>query len=118
MLDPSSYIVHDSQIRQVVNELKTGGAEAISINGQRLVSRSKITCVGPTIMVNNEKLMAPYEIKAIGYPELLEGTINYVTGVQDQLESYGLRCDIDKQENITIYKYAGLIESKYVTGVE
>lgn len=118
MIDPSNFIVHDTDIMLIVNELKAGGAEAISINGQRLVSRSRITCVGPTIMVNNQKLAAPYEIKAIGHSEGLESVINYSTGLGDQLRSYGLKVDVQKQDNVTIYKYSGLIESKYLTIVD
>ena len=117
VIDPSDYIVHDGDIMLIVNELRAAEAEAISINGQRLVATSEIMCVGPTIMVNGQKLIAPYEIKAIGYPELLEGSINLFGGYGDNLRSYGMTVDVQKHENITIYKYEGLLESKHLTSV-
>ena len=118
VIDISDYIVHDKDIMLVINELKAGGAEAISVNGQRIVSSSKIMCVGPTIMINDQKLAAPYEIKAIGYPEALESVINLQGGYGEELRSYGLTLEVEKKDNVTIYKYAGLIESKNLQTIE
>ena len=64
--DPNKYIIHDEDILNVVNELKNAGAEAISVNGQRIVSSSSIVCIGNVIKVNGEKVGAPFVIKAIG----------------------------------------------------
>ena len=49
-MNADDLIVHEEQIRQVVNELFSAGAEAISINGQRLTTISAIRCVGPTVL--------------------------------------------------------------------
>ena len=43
--DISDHIVHDADLRALVNDLKNAGAEAISINGQRLVNTTAITCI-------------------------------------------------------------------------
>ena len=64
-------IIHDSDIAAVVNELKASGAEAISINDQRIVAVSPVRCVGPTIMVNFTPQAPPFVIKAIGNPKTL-----------------------------------------------
>lgn len=69
--DPSSYIIHDKDLLYLVNDLKVGGAEAISINNQRVISSSDIRCVGTVILVNSTRLAPPYEIRAIGDPEKL-----------------------------------------------
>ena len=53
--DISSHIVHDGDLRRIVNELKNAGAEAISINGQRIVTTTAITCIGNVIKINDEK---------------------------------------------------------------
>ncbi len=64
--DPYFYIVHDVDMQALVNELWAAGAEAVSVNDQRMVTRSSIRCVGPTILVNANRLASPYVIKAIG----------------------------------------------------
>ena len=71
VLNANSLIVHDGDILSVINELKNAGAEAISINDQRLVPTSSIVCGGNIIQINGEKIGAPFVIKAIGLPEQL-----------------------------------------------
>lgn len=66
-------LVHDEDLRQIVNELKNSGAEAISINGQRIVSSTSIICSGAIVKVNGVKLNSPFEILAIGNPSTLRG---------------------------------------------
>ena len=80
------YVVHDDDILRVINELKAAGAEAISINGQRLTATSEIRCAGPTISVNNVRSSAPYEIKAIGEKKSLENSIKMRGGVEETLK--------------------------------
>ena len=67
---PVSYTHLDVYKRQdllyIINDLKRGGAEAISINEQRIISTSEIRCVGNTILVNTTRLAPPYHIKVIG----------------------------------------------------
>lgn len=69
--DPESFIIHDKDLLYLINDLRMGGAEAIAINNQRIVSSSDIRCVGTVILVNSTRLAPPYEIKAIGNPEVL-----------------------------------------------
>lgn len=66
ILDPSMVIVHMPDILGVINELKNAGAEAISINDQRVVSTTSLTCEGNIININGEKISSPFVIKAIG----------------------------------------------------
>ena len=65
-LDPSKSVVHDGDLVEIVNLLKNGGAEAISINDQRITSVTAITCDGNVVRINGEKVGVPFEIKAIG----------------------------------------------------
>ena len=83
-------LVHDSDVLTVVNELKAAGAEAISVNGQRIISTSAIRCVGPVIQVNYQKVAAPFEIKAIGNAQYLESAMNIKNGVVDMLKQLGV----------------------------
>lgn len=66
-------IVHNIDILAIVNDLNVKGAEAISINGKRIVSGTEISCIGPVIRINGEAQAPPFIIKAIGKPsDLLE----------------------------------------------
>ena len=64
--DPLDSIVHDADVRYAVDLLRGSGALAISINGYRIVNSTYILCIGPTILVNNERLVPPYVISAVG----------------------------------------------------
>jgi uncharacterized protein YlxW (UPF0749 family) len=62
----------------IVNQLKNGGAEAISINDERIVNMSDIVSIGAEgdnffIKINGKRILAPYVIKAIGNQSYLEG---------------------------------------------
>lgn len=106
----SNYLIHDRDLLMLVNELKNAGAEAISINGERIINTTSITCDGNVILINGNKISSPFEIKAIGSQEALLGAIQRPGGyLEQQLQGYGLVTSIEKQENITIYKYSGII---------
>ena len=112
-LDPSNSIVHDLDVLSVVNELKNAGAEAISVNNQRIVPTTSITCDGNVIKINGEKVGAPFEIKAIGLPEQLSA-LSRPGGYLELLEEAGVITKIEKSDNITVPKYSGVIDFKYV----
>jgi len=73
--DLSQSIIHYQDLLYVVNDLRRGGAEAISINEQRVITSTEIRCVGNTILVNTTRLAPPYQIKAIGNPAALQNAI-------------------------------------------
>lgn len=114
--DPNLLIVHDTDLISVVNELKNAGAEAISINEQRLVTNSAIECDGNIIKVNGEKVGAPFTIKAIGLPEVLIN-VNRFGGYLDNLrENRYLKVTVEKvtdKKTITIPKYTGVMKFQY-----
>ena len=108
------YLVHAGDLVEVVNDLRNAGAEAISINGQRIINSSAIYCAGNVIKVNGEKISSPIEIKAIGSPELLYGSITRPAGYIELLEQTGVIVNVKKSTNITINKYDGIINSQYI----
>ena len=112
--DISSHIVHDGDLRRIVNELKNAGAEAISINGQRIVTTTAITCIGNVIKINDEIVSSPFIIKALGFPESMESALNRLGGYLDYLNDDGIVTSIKKLDNVTIPKYTGVITSKYM----
>lgn len=93
-------IVHDQDIRNIVNELKIAGAAGIEIGGQRLNVTSAIRCVGPTILVNNKPIpVNPIIIKAIGEPEVLASSLDII---KNQLRNFGIRMDISVEEELRL----------------
>ncbi len=110
----SKYLIHDEDLRIVVNELKNAGAEAISINGQRIVNSTTITCDGNVVLINGEKVGAPFEIKAIGFPELIMGALMRPGGYIEILNNDGIVTNVQKQEKISIPKYNGVLDAKSI----
>ena len=115
-LDPSSLLVHDTDVLSVINELKNAGAEAISINDQRIIPTTGIICGGNIIDKKGKKVGTPFEIKAIGLPEQL-AALDRPGGYLDLLKSYSIEVKLEKSNNITIPKYTGTINYKYAKAV-
>ena len=85
ILDPSMVIVHMPDILGVINELKNAGAEAISINDQRVVSTTSLTCEGNIININGEKISSPFVIKAIGSSIYMNSALTRAGGTIEYL---------------------------------
>lgn len=113
-----SSIVHDGDILQVVNALRNAGADAISVNDQRIVNTSAISCIGNVVKINGEKVGAPYVIKAIGNPEWLYGGIEMNGGYVYNLRRDGVDVEVKKVKDITIPKYDGVFNATYMKTVE
>lgn len=114
--DPNYYIVHDIDLMALVNELWASGAEAISINEQRLVMTSAIRCVGPTITVNTVRLTPPYVVKAIGPPSNLETGLRYRGGFMDSMSpniERGVVIKISREKDIKIPAFKGSLVNRY-----
>jgi len=73
--NPNNLLIHDQDILILLNDLKVAGAEALSVNGQRIVARSEIKCSGATITINGTTYGQPFIIKAIGDPKQLEAAV-------------------------------------------
>ena len=101
-------------MREIVSELTNAGAEAISINDQRIVNTTCITCAGNVISINGQKVSSPFVIKAIGNPEMLYG-INRPGGYIQFMEDY-TSVEVKKINNISIKKFTGALSSKYLLG--
>ena len=116
VLDVSLFLVHDMDLIHIVNELYNAGADAISINGKRIVSTTSILCDGNIIRVNGEIVGVPIEIKAIGHPEALYYNVALRTGGYVRLMANdGVVVEIEKSDNITIPKYEGIYKSEYIS---
>ena len=116
--NPNLYVIHDEDILRIINELRAAGAEAISINGQRIIATSEIRCAGPTLSVNNVRSAPPFEIIAIGDIKSLENSIKMRGGVEDALKVWGIQIDIMTLDNVYIPPYNGNFRHVYAKVVE
>lgn len=117
-VENSNYLlVHDIDILKIVNELKNAGAEAISINDQRVILTTAIICGGNIININGERIGSPFEIKAIGSPEAL-ANLDRPGGYLSILKGKNLEVSLKKDNNITIPKYSGVLNFKYLGSVD
>jgi uncharacterized protein YlxW (UPF0749 family) len=111
--DPNDFIVHDYDLRALVNALWAGGAEAISINDQRLVAMSAIRCVGTTILVNSTRLGSPFIVRAIGDRERLRTGLDHDRNarllITDYARQFGLDLNVQAKDRLTVPAYAGSI---------
>jgi len=98
-------IIHNTDIIQVLNDLKNAGAEAISINGQRIVDSSEVYCSGPFLRVNGVKIAAEFSIYAIGNKEVL---YNYMMSNENYLKTLmirKIRVRVEQSDKIQISAY-------------
>ena len=100
----------------LVNALKLAGAEAISINDQRIINMSDIVYIdaASVIRVNGERILSPYTIKAIGDSSYLESSLVGNGGAVDEMKKKSQDVTIQKENNVRISKYNGDIETKYM----
>ncbi len=115
------YIVHDYDIRSFVNELTATGAEAVAVNGQRIIASTGIRCAGGAMLINDTHMTPPYEITAIGPAEVMESTLKMHGGLVDKfriIEDLSDMVHIQKKKDIIVPAYSGSTQLKYAKPVE
>ena len=112
--NPNLYLIHDDDLLKVINELKAAGAEAISINEQRLIATSEIRCAGPTLSVNNIRSAPPYEIKAIGDAKNLENALKMRGGVVETLQVWGIQINVKPDANVHVPAYKNTFHFQFM----
>lgn len=114
IIDLNSYLVHEGDLIHIINELYNAGADAISINGKRIVNTTSILCDGNIIRVNDEIVGVPIEIKAICYPQALYN-LKRKGGYLSLMVSGGVIVEIENSDDITIPKYEGVYKYEYIS---
>ena len=115
ILDINSYLVHEEDLLYIINELFNCGADAVSINDERIVSTTSILCDGNIIRINGKMIGVPVTIKAIGYPERLDGALTRPGGYLDVMANDGVVVTVERSEYISIPKYDGVYSYEYLT---
>lgn len=115
--DISQLIIHDADIKKILNEIKSAGAQAISINEERIISTSEPVCAGPTILINRNRYPVPYTIKVIGNADTLYKKIDESDRI-GLMRRDGIRISIEKSKEIVINRYGNDDIDRLVSGVE
>ena len=115
VLNISEYLVHEEDLLYIINELFNSGADAISINDQRIVSTTSVLCDGNIIRINGKMVGVPITIKAIGYSKRMEYALTRPGGYLQKMADDGVKVTVQSSEEITIPKYEGVYNYEYLT---
>lgn len=116
--DPANYILHEYDLRDVLNSLWIAGAEAVSVNGERIVSSTSLYCVGTTIICNATRLSPPYEIRAVGDAQALAAALSgspQMAKLNQRAQIYDLPITVEQTQDVLAPAYNGSFVFKYAT---
>ncbi len=108
---PENYIIHDSNLRYLLNDIAYL-ADAIAINGQRIVDLSDIRCVGTVIIINSTRIAPPYEISLIGSAPLLEGALQE-SSQYIYLKNKNMPIRVTRHADLQLPAFTGTIITNY-----
>lgn len=111
-------LIQDDDLRRVINELVAGGAEAVAVNGQRLVAVSEVRSVGMHVVVNGVPLAPPFEIVAIGDPNVLVASLQLRGGVVDVLRVLGLQVSVQPADKVQVPAYRARTQFRFARPVK
>lgn len=106
-------VIHSQDVQAVVNALWRAGAEAVAINGQRLVATSAVLCVGNTLLLNGTVHSPPYTVTAAGAVRERFEADALVRRLHDDATAYGLRFSVSRLDTVDIPAYRGATSLTY-----
>ena len=112
----SDYLVGSRDIRVVVEDLWSAGAEAIAVNGERITPTSAIIDVGTSLLINSAYLTPPYQITALGPPDLydrLSASAGFVDFVRSRSEGYGIGVSLAEPQSVDMPAFVGTVTLRY-----
>jgi uncharacterized protein YlxW (UPF0749 family) len=115
-VDPNQLIVHQSDLQAVVNALWAGGAEAMTVAGQRVIATSAVRCVGNTLLLNGEVFSPPFRVAAIGPSATMLRKLSSSPGVKlfrDAADFYGLGYTVSTESRLEVPAYTGPVTLSY-----
>jgi uncharacterized protein YlxW (UPF0749 family) len=115
-VDPNQLVVHQSDLQAVVNALWAGGAEAMTIAGQRVIATSAVRCVGNTLLLNGEVFSPPFRVAAIGPSATMQKKLSSSPGVRlfrEAASYYGLGYTVSTESRLDLPAYRGPVTLSY-----
>lgn len=115
LTDTDEMAYESDDLVELINELRAAGAEAISLNGERIVNTSDIVNITPLkIKINSKNISSPYEIKVIGDKTYLKSALTIKNGYYDVKQKNNYDIKIEEKTNIKINKYSKSVYLKYI----
>ena len=112
---PDDLVVHQQDVQAVVNAMWRGGATAIQVMDQRIISTSAIRCVGNTLSLQGRVYSPPFVITAVGNIAELQEALNNESGVllyREYVDRFNLGFDVSIINQVTIPAWKGSIEQQ------
>ncbi len=119
-IDPEALIIHEEDIQAVVNALWRGGAQGISIMGLRIIESSAVKCVGNVLLLQGQVFSPPYEIYAVGDPEVMQASLDSDPGVErikSAVDLYRIGFATQPETNIELPGYVGPLAQRFATPI-
>ena len=108
-------VIDADELMIIVNYLKDAGAEAISINDQRIVNTTYFSYINNSfIRINSERVTSPYTIKVIGNPDYLKSALVGSGGYAEKITGWGQEITIEEERRVEIPKYNGDMTTEYI----
>jgi uncharacterized protein YlxW (UPF0749 family) len=114
--DVDRSICHATDLTDILNTAWKGGAQAIAVNDERIVSSSSVYCVGSTIMVNGTLMSPPFNINAIGPQNALLGAFddpNQLQDIKQRRDVQGLGFRVTRAAAIHVPAFSGALNVRY-----
>jgi uncharacterized protein YlxW (UPF0749 family) len=111
--NPDDLVVHQQDVQSVINALWAGGADAVSLMGDRLISTSAVQCVGNTLLIQGRLVGPPFVVQAIGDPVALRSALRVEPGVavfQRYVDDFGLSFTTTPQKDLRLAAYTGSLD--------
>lgn len=113
---PDDLVVHQQDLQAVVNALWAGGADAIKLMDQRIISTSAVRCVGNVLILQDRVYSPPYSVTAVGDPKKLKAALDdssAVSNYREYVAAYGLGWRLKKHARTVVPAYSGSLELRY-----
>lgn len=117
-LDGSIIMYRYDLLLQIINYLNSAGAEAIEINGQRIIANTEIQLAGQSLQINSVPTAPPIIIKAIGDADTLKSVLDWRYGIVGQMRELNLQVDIKKLDELEIDRYNDVVKYKLAKPVD
>lgn len=117
-VDANMLVVHQQDIQMVVNTLWSGGAEAMTIQGQRVISTTAVKCVGNTVVLHGVAYAPPYVIEAIGDLNAMQKALDTSEAVciyKEYVSAYQLGWSVERAGQVTMPAYTGAVAVSHAT---
>ncbi|MDN5789642.1 MAG: DUF881 domain-containing protein [Micrococcales bacterium] len=114
-------VVHQQDVQAVVNALWAGGAEAMMLQDQRVISTSAVRCVGNTLILQGRVYSPPYVISAIGDVRAMQARLDadpVVTIYREYVDALGLGYEVSTSDHADFPAYSGSVDLRYATAIE